>query len=123
MNPSDWTRRRFLQTATGAAAGATFLPACVGSIEDSANIAQQRKLLARRKRRIIVNNDGDDVVLAEKPEERQQGLTEWTGDLREDYLKSRTTGLVGTQVDTILLCLLRCRTHLLAPHQGGTFPG
>ena len=101
MNLSDWTRRRFLQTATGAAAGATFLPACVGSIEDSANIAQQRKLLAGRKRRIIINNDGDDVVRAETPEDRQQGLTEWAGDLREDYLESRTTALVGSQVDSI----------------------
>ncbi len=102
MNPLDWTRRRFLQTAAGAAAGTTILPACGGRIEDLAGIAEQRKTLAHRRRRIIVNNDGDDVVRAEKPEEHsRERLTQWTGDLREDFLKSRTTGLESTQVDTI----------------------
>ena len=116
MNPLDWTRRRFLQTATGAAAGATLLPACGERIEDSASIAQQRKTLARRRRRIIVNNDGDDVVRAEKPEEHsQQRLTQWSGDLREDYLKSRTTGLEGTQVDTIFYA--SCAAGLTFSHQ------
>jgi len=102
MNPVDWTRRRFLQTTTGAAASATLLPGCGERSEDSASIAEQRQTLAHRRRRIIVNNDGDDVVRAEKPEEySRERLTQWTGDLREDFLRSRTTGLEGTQVDTI----------------------
>ncbi len=99
MHPPDWTRRRFLQTA---AAGATLLPACTGLVEDTRTITEQRKTLAHRRRRIIINNDGDDVVRAEKPEEHsRERLTQWTGDLREDFLKSRTTGLERTQVDSI----------------------
>ncbi len=102
MIPLDWTRRRFLQTAAGATAGATLLPACSSPDENPASIAEQRKKLAQRRRRIIVNNDGDDVVRAEKPEEHsRERLTQWTGDLREDFLKSRSTGLEGTQVDSI----------------------
>jgi hypothetical protein len=51
-----------------------------------------RKKAAHRKRRIIVDNDGNEVVYS---------LTEATP---EAMLAARTTGLVGTQVDTIVYC-------------------
>ena len=50
---------------------------------------RQRDAAARRKRRIIMDNDGDDAVYHTR---------EATA---EALLKKRTTGLVGTQVDTV----------------------
>ena len=66
-------------------------------------MARLRKEAAHRKRRIIMDNDGNDAVYLCK-------------DARpETLLKTRTTGLVGTQVDTVVYspwnaCFFLC-TH------------
>lgn len=52
----------------------------------------QRAELAQRERRIIVNNDGNDAVY------------ECAEATPEALLAARTTGLAGTQVDTIVYC-------------------
>ena len=53
---------------------------------------QRRKKAAHRRRRIIVDNDGNEVVYTLKKA------------TKEALLAARTTGLVGTQVDTIVYC-------------------
>jgi len=53
---------------------------------------QRRKKAAQRRRRIIVDNDGNEVVYT-----LEKATT-------EALLAARTTGLVGTQVDTIVYC-------------------
>ncbi len=59
---------------------------------NGANIKQQRHEAAHRTRRIIFDNDGNEVVYY---------MDEATP---EALLKKRTTGVVGTQVDTIVYC-------------------
>ena len=51
-----------------------------------------RKQAARRKRRIIMDNDGNDCVYYCKEA------------TPEALLNVRTTGVIGTQVDTIMYC-------------------
>ncbi len=54
-----------------------------------------------RKRRIIYNNDGNDVVRVTSKGEVTEGLMEAdSGDLKADFLATRTAPLVGTQVDS-----------------------
>ena len=55
-------------------------------------LRQQRERAAQRKRRIIFNNDGNSVVY-HLNEVRAEAL-----------LADRTTGLVGTHVDSIFYC-------------------
>ncbi len=70
-----------------------FMVASAGSFGMTAKEVQRlRKEAAHRKRRIIVDNDGNEVVYT---------LKEATP---EALLAARTTGLVGTQVDTIVYC-------------------
>ena len=54
----------------------------------------QRKVAAHRRRRIIMNNDGNDV-------RRAATLTPFK---KEDLFAQRTTGLIGSQVDSIFYC-------------------
>ncbi len=51
-----------------------------------------RKPAADRRRRIIFNNDGNEAV------------ARMTRPSAEDFLKCRTTGLIGSQVDSIFYC-------------------
>ena len=54
-----------------------------------------------RRRRIIYNNDGNDVVRVTASGEVTEGLMEAdSGDLKADFLDTRTAPLVGTQVDS-----------------------
>ncbi len=86
------------------AAATSIWPADGVQAEDAEGIVQQRKALAHRQRRIIYNNDGDDAMRAAKAG-LTDGLTFVTGgDLREDFLRSRTSALVNTHVDTISYC-------------------
>jgi hypothetical protein len=57
----------------------------------SENLKKARRAAAWKSRRIIMNNDGND---SRKAKEKT----------REAFLESRTTPLVGTQVDTIFYC-------------------
>ena len=61
-------------------------------VTNEEELKQRRKELAHRQRRIIYNNDGDDVM-AECKEATPEAL-----------LKCRTSGVAGTQVDTISYC-------------------
>ena len=56
------------------------------------DLRRQRTEAAHRKRRIIIDNDGNEVVYYAKAATPQA------------LLECRTTGLVGTQVDTIVYC-------------------
>jgi len=86
------------------AAATSMWPADGVQAEDAEGIVQQREALAHRQRRIIFNNDGDDAMRAEKAG-LTNGLTFVTGgDLREDFLRSRTSALANTHVDTISYC-------------------
>jgi hypothetical protein len=51
-----------------------------------------RKPATDRKRRIILNNDGNEAVI------------QMTRPSADDFLKCRTSGLVGSQVDSIFYC-------------------
>jgi hypothetical protein len=51
-----------------------------------------RKSAADRRRRIILNNDGNEAVV------------HMTRPSADDFLKCRTSGLVGSQVDSIFYC-------------------
>ena len=78
------------------AAATSMWPADGVQAEDAEGIVQQRKALAHRQRRIIFNNDGDDAMRAAKAG-LTDGLTFVTGgDLREDFLGSRTSALANT---------------------------
>ena len=63
----------------------------------------ERRKAAHRPRRVIFDNDGDDVVY------------ECAEPTEESLLKCRTTGLLGSQVDTIVYCTwsspFGCFTH------------
>ena len=86
------------------AAAPSMWPAYGGQAEDAEGIVQQREALAHRQRRIIFNNDGDDAMRAKRAG-LTNGLTFVTGgDLREDFLKSRTSALANTHIDTISYC-------------------
>ncbi|MCX6993399.1 MAG: hypothetical protein NT011_09700 [Kiritimatiellaeota bacterium] len=50
----------------------------------------ERRAMAHRPRRIIFNNDGDDIMFSGESK-----------TLVEEFLKKRTTALLGSQVDTI----------------------
>ena len=58
-----------------------------------ADLTEARHKARWKTRRIICNNDGNDAMLAE-------------GELvtKEMFLAKRTTGLVGSQVDTVMYC-------------------
>ncbi|MBN2580633.1 MAG: hypothetical protein JXB10_16730 [Pirellulales bacterium] len=58
----------------------------------AASMKAWRKPAADRQRRIIYNNDGNEAVI------------HMTRPSVEDFLKCRTTGLAGTQVDSIFYC-------------------
>ena len=63
---------------------------------------ESRKAARWRQRRIIYNNDGDDVREPVNHHELLwQLLKRSGGDLAEDFLKARSTPLLGTQVDSI----------------------
>ena len=69
------------------------LPTLHAPAEESAkDIKQLRHEAAHKERRIIFDNDGNEVVYY---------MDEATP---EALLKKRTTGVVGTQVDTIVYC-------------------
>ena len=58
-----------------------------------------------RKRRIIYNNDGDDVIEARSGMENEHDVAEGlmvrrTGDTVQDFLDTRSTPLIGSQVDS-----------------------
>ncbi|MDA3925397.1 MAG: hypothetical protein PF904_11935 [Kiritimatiellae bacterium] len=57
----------------------------------SKNLKAARRELAWKKRRVLMNNDGNDSRKALKK-------------TREAFLESRSTPLIGSQVDTILYC-------------------
>ena len=63
---------------------------------------ENRKAARWRRRRIIYNNDGDDVVEVKNRHDAHWQVTRRSGgELIDDFLKARTTSLVGTQVDSI----------------------
>ena len=77
---------------------------CQAEAAEGISQQKQRKALAHRRRRIIFNNDGDDAMRAKRAG-LTNGLTFVTGgDLREDFLKSRTSALANTHIDTISYC-------------------
>ena len=58
-----------------------------------------------RRRRIIYNNDGDDALYARDGLEHEHDVAETltvrtSGELVDDFLKSRSTPLIGSQVDS-----------------------
>ena len=58
-----------------------------------------------RQRRIIYNNDGDDVIEARSGLENEHDVAEGlmvrrTGDTVQDFLDTRSTPLIGSQVDS-----------------------
>ncbi|MCX6993400.1 MAG: hypothetical protein NT011_09705 [Kiritimatiellaeota bacterium] len=53
-------------------------------------LEEMRKAAAHKQRRIIFNNDGDDIMFSGESK-----------TLVEEFLKKRTTALLGSQVDTI----------------------
>lgn len=59
-------------------------------------LREMRRELAHRPRRIIANNDGCDALYF--PRDRELSV--------ESFLDLRTTGLVGSQVDTIFYCTI-----------------
>lgn len=62
---------------------------------EETKFVELRQKAAHRKRRIILNNDGGDGLA-----KRAAGDT----SASDDFLKQRTTALVGPQVDTIFYC-------------------
>ncbi|MCX6991955.1 MAG: hypothetical protein NT011_02310 [Kiritimatiellaeota bacterium] len=60
-----------------------------------AKLEEMRKEAAHKQRRIIYNNDGDDAVPFKIPQ-----------PLVEGFLKQRSTGLIGSQVDTVFYCTM-----------------
>ena len=59
-------------------------------------LRETRRELAHRPRRIIANNDGCDALYF--PRDAEANV--------ENFLAQRTTGLVGSQVDTIAYCTI-----------------
>ncbi len=64
-------------------------------------VHEPQKTARWRKRRIIVNNDGDDIWEARSQADIDLGLLERKTELIDDFLRARTSPLVGSQVDTI----------------------
>ena len=65
----------------------------------------ERQQARWRKRRIIYNNDGDDVIEARSGAENEHDVAEGlmvrkTGDTVQDFLDTRSTPLIGSQVDS-----------------------
>ena len=65
---------------------------------------ENRKKARWRLRRIIYNNDGDDVIEA-RPDDVEHDVAEsllvrQTGDTVQDFLDTRSTPLIGSQVDS-----------------------
>ena len=98
------TRKEFLASASalfGTLTLTSFSGASVSGSPTSRKVSSgaAKKLLDDRHkarwrfRRIILNNDGNDVILSE-------------GEIvsREMFLAKRTTGLIGSQVDTVCYC-------------------
>ena len=85
-------RRGFMKTI-GAGACCVVLPGCAHTFNRT-SLLDARKKAAHRRRRMIMNNDGNDtrVAAAERP------VTP------ENLLSQRTTGLVGSHVDSIFYC-------------------
>jgi hypothetical protein len=79
-------RGALLFVVLGSCAGAAF------AAEPAASMKSARKAAADRQRRIIFNNDGNEAVC------------EMMRPSAEDFLKCRTSDLVGSQVDTISYC-------------------
>jgi len=69
------------------------LPGCAHAFNRT-SLLKARKKAARRRRRIIMNNDGNDTRTAatERPA------------TPENLLSKRTTGLIGSHVDSIFYC-------------------
>ena len=63
-------------------------------VGDMTALRKARKIAAERKRRIIQNNDGNDA------REHKKG-DPWT---IENFLRQRTSRLLGSQVDSIFYC-------------------
>ena len=76
---------------------------------------EERKAASQRRRRIIVNNDGDDAIQMEQTGDLAEGMTPTDGELREGFLRARTTGLLGSHVDTI--SYNTCMAGLTFSHQ------
>jgi len=77
-----------------AAFRADVLPAAEPPSQPAAleQLRKERHKAAHRKRRIIMNNDGNEAVYqCDEP-------------TRAEFLKHRTTGIVGTQIDTLFYC-------------------
>ena len=85
-------RRDFVKSV---GAGA-FLLVCPGLVlsSEAESLRAMRKKAAGRRRRMIMNNDGNDVRVAATITPFQQ----------EDLFEQRTTGLIGSQVDSIFYC-------------------
>ncbi|MCX6991922.1 MAG: hypothetical protein NT011_02140, partial [Kiritimatiellaeota bacterium] len=67
-----------------------------------AKLEEMRKAAAHKQRRMIFNNDGDDAM----PFETYNPLI-------EGFLKARSTGLIGSQVDTIFYSTTECFSDFL----------
>lgn len=93
MNES-WMRLIMVATLL-LAAGALAAPQDTGPLS-LARLRELRREMAQRPRRIIANNDGCDVLYF--PRDRELTV--------ENFLALRTTGLVGSQVDTISYCTI-----------------
>ncbi len=66
---------------------------------------QARRDARWRKRRIIYNNDGDDALYARDGLEHEHDVAEaltvrTAGELIDDFLRARSTPLIGSQVDS-----------------------
>lgn len=95
-------RRAFLQqTAIGSAGlvltsatASWVLNGCSNAHITQKKWAKKRNTARNRNRRIIMNNDGNDVNAAARTKPVNS----------ENFLKQRTQGLVGSQVDSIFYC-------------------
>jgi len=94
---------------------------CAHTIEDvvfkvgvDVPMNDSRKAARWRKRRIIFNNDGDDVYEAKTQRDIEWGMLTRKGELIDDYLRARTSPLVGSHVDTVFYS--SCVTGLTFSH-------
>lgn len=86
-------RRTFLHQTAVSSAGVLLASGSASCILNSCANNKLRYMARKRKRRIIMNNDGDmGMAVSEKPINT------------ENFLKQRTLGLLGSQVDSIFYC-------------------
>ena len=131
INPLRLGALTVLTLAVATAAGVSAAPPAAGGARtqiqiappsaESPTLAELRKQAAHRPRRIILNNDGDDSLASRKDRP----------PVVDQFLQLQTAPLVGSQVDTIFYCSIRCfgsvlhRTDVaenLTTHLKGSFP-